>query len=171
MADTGTIATGERAEFLMSLARQRKLLRHTTRDLTDEQIAQRTCASELCLGGIIKHLSRMEQRWSTFILEGTKAMEINDESMANHAASFRMEEGETLASLLADYEQAARRTDEIVMDLPDLEGSHELPEAPWFPPKTRWTFRQVLLHILAETAQHSGHADVVREHLDGAKSM
>jgi uncharacterized damage-inducible protein DinB len=171
MAETGTSATGERTEFLGSLAKQRKLLRHTTRDLTDEQIAQRTCASELCLGGIIKHVTRMEHRWATFILEGTKAMEINEESMANHAASFQLEEGETLASLLDDYEEAARRTDEIVTGLPNLDDSHELPEAPWFPPKTRWTFRQVLLHILAETAQHSGHADVVREHLDGAKSM
>jgi uncharacterized damage-inducible protein DinB len=171
MAETGTSATGERAEFLGSIARQRKLLRHTTRDLTDEQIAQRACASELCLGGIIKHVTRMEHRWATFILEGTKAMEINEGSMADHAASFRMEEGDTLASLLGEYERAAHRTDEIVIALPNLDDSHELPEAPWFPPRTRWTFRQVLLHILAETAQHSGHADVVREQLDGAKTM
>jgi len=35
----------------------------------------------------------------------------------------------------------------------------------------RWSARRVLLHIIAETAQHAGHADIIRESLDGAKSM
>jgi hypothetical protein len=79
--------------------------------------------------------------------------------------------GETVTGLLKRYEQVARRTDEIVAALPDLEHSSPLPEAPWFQPGARWTTRRVLLHILAETAQHSGHADILRESLDGAKSM
>ena len=43
--------------------------------------------------------------------------------------------------------------------------------APWFPPGARWSARRVLLHIIAETAQHAGHADIIRESLDGAKTM
>jgi hypothetical protein len=43
--------------------------------------------------------------------------------------------------------------------------------APWFTPGEQWTARRVLLHIIAETAQHAGHADIIREALDGAKSM
>ena len=46
-----------------------------------------------------------------------------------------------------------------------------LPEAPWFTPGESWSARRVLLHIIAETAQHAGHADIIRESLDGAKSM
>jgi hypothetical protein len=82
-----------------------------------------------------------------------------------------MLEGETLAGLLERYEEVARRTTEIVNALPDLDVSHPLPEAPWFEPGSRWTARRVLLHLLAETAQHAGHADITRESLDGARTM
>ena len=70
-----------------------------------------------------------------------------------------------------DYAGVARRTDELVASLPDLDESRPLPKAPWFPAGERWSARRVLLHVAAETAQHAGHADIVREALDGAKSM
>jgi len=79
--------------------------------------------------------------------------------------------GQTLQALLADYDAVARDTDELVRTLPDLDASHPLPEAPWFPPGARWSARRVLLHLVAETSQHAGHADIIREAIDGAKSM
>jgi hypothetical protein len=78
--------------------------------------------------------------------------------------------GETLAGVLADYERVAARTDELVATV-DLDAAHPLPEAPWFEPGARWSARRVLLHVIAETAQHAGHADIIRETIDGAKSM
>jgi hypothetical protein len=81
-----------------------------------------------------------------------------------------MLEGETLAGLLAQYEEVAFRTDESVATIP-LDLSHPLPEAPWFPPNSRRSARRVFLHIIAETAQHAGHADILRETLDGQKTM
>ena len=79
--------------------------------------------------------------------------------------------GETVVALLQHYEEVARQTDELVATLPDLDASHPLPAAPWFEPGARWSARRVLLHVIAETAQHAGHADIIRESLDGAKSM
>jgi hypothetical protein len=73
--------------------------------------------------------------------------------------------------VLAGYDAVAQRTDEIVRALPDLDASHELPPAPWFPPGKRYSARRVLLHIIAETSQHAGHADILRESLDGQKTM
>jgi hypothetical protein len=73
--------------------------------------------------------------------------------------------------LFASYEEVAARTDALVRTLPDLDADQPLPEAPWFEPGARWSARRVLLHIVAETAQHAGHADILRESLDGAKSM
>ena len=97
--------------------------------------------------------------------------EMTEADFAERAAQFRMLPGETLAGVLAGYEEAARRTDELVARLPDLDVSHPLPEAPWNEPGARWSARRVLLHMIGETAQHAGHADIIRESLDGAKSM
>ena len=66
---------------------------------------------------------------------------------------------------------AANRTDALVGTLPSLDDGHPLPEAPWFEPGARWSARRALLHIVAETAQHAGHADIVRESIDGQKTM
>ncbi|MGH3929080.1 MAG: DUF664 domain-containing protein, partial [Pseudonocardiaceae bacterium] len=75
MARTEQIVTGERADLLETLGKHRYFLRHTTRDLTDEQAAQRTTVSELCLGGLIKHVTLTERQWINFILDGPSAMD------------------------------------------------------------------------------------------------
>jgi uncharacterized damage-inducible protein DinB len=159
--------TGERADLAQALAKQRYFLRHTSRDLTDEQAAQRTTVSELSVGGVIKHVTATERRWVNFVVEGPSAMgDWQDEgAVAAWLDAFRMLPGETLAGLLADYEKAARQTDELIATLPDLDSSQPLPQAPWFEQGARWSARRVLLHVLA------AHADIIREGLDGAKSM
>jgi hypothetical protein len=96
---------------------------------------------------------------------------MDPESCAAHAASFRMEDGETLAGLVGEYHEVARQTDELVRTLPSLDASHPLPNAPWFEPGASWSARRALVHVVAETAQHAGHADIIREALDGAKTM
>ena len=165
------MATGERADLLNALAKQRYFLRFTARDLTDEQAAQRTTASALCVGGAIKHVTQTERQWIQFIVDGLSAMAWDESDMGGYFDGFRMLEGETLAGLLADYDQVAQRTGDLVRSLPDLDASHPLPEAPWFEKGASWSARRVLLHVIAETAQHAGHADIIRESLDGAKSM
>jgi len=96
---------------------------------------------------------------------------MTEDDVARWADQFKLLPGETLDGALAGYEKVAQRTDDLVASLPDLNLSHPLPNAPWFPPGERRSARRVFLHIIAETAQHSGHADIIRESLDGAKSM
>ena len=79
--------------------------------------------------------------------------------------------GALFVGLLESYAEVARQTDDLVAQLPDLDASHPLPPAPWFEPGARWSARRVVLHVIAEIAQHAGHADIIRESLDGAKSM
>ena len=167
--------TGERGDLMRALDKHRAFLLQTARGLTDDQAAQRTTVSELCLGGIIKHVASVEKQWATFITAGPTVMgggNWHDES-AKRAwlDGFRMLPGETLADLIEQYQQVAAQTDELIAELPDLDATQPLPTAPWHEPGARWSARQVLLHILAETSQHAGHADIIRESLDGAKTM
>ena len=91
--------------------------------------------------------------------------------MAKYADGFRMVEGETLAGLLEEYAAVAAATDELVRTVPTSTTASRCPKAPWFEPGARWTARRAFIHIVAETTQHAGHADIIRESLDGQKSM
>lgn len=173
MSTASKALTGERADLAQTLVKQRQLLRFTTRELSDEQAARRTTVSELCLGGIIKHVTAVERQWAQFIVDGPSAMGNWQDAgaMQHYQDGFRMLDGETLAGLLADYDAAASRTDELIATLPDLDAAQPLPEAPWYEKGASWSARLVLLHLIAETSQHAGHADIIREALDGAKTM
>ncbi|MEV6037855.1 DUF664 domain-containing protein [Nonomuraea sp. NPDC052116] len=88
----------------------------------------------------------------------------------DHQNDFRMLPGETLAGILARYEQVAARSEEIVAVVPRPVGEHPMPKAPWNEPGAVRSVRRVLTHVIAETAQRAGHADILRETLDGQKS-
>jgi uncharacterized damage-inducible protein DinB len=167
---TTTMLSTERADLLETLRAHRAFLVQTVQGLTDEQAARRTTVSELSLGGLIKHVAATEAAWADFIVDGPAAVS-PPEDFSDYADQFRMGPGETLAGLLDRYREVAARTDELVASLPDLDASHPLPEAPWFAPGAVRSARRVLLHIIAETSQHAGHADILRESLDGAKTM
>ena len=172
MTETVTL-TAERADLLETLAAHRSFLIHTVQGLTDDQARERTTASELTLGGLIKHVADTEEKWAQFIVEGPAAMAAPSDPAGYEAWAngFRLLPDETLENVLSRYAEVAARTDELVRTLPDLDASHPLPEAPWFQPGGRRSARRVFLHIVAETAQHAGHADIIRESLDGQKTM
>ncbi|GAA4478916.1 DinB family protein [Rhodococcus olei] len=161
----------ERTDLASTLATHRGFLRHTAQGLTDEQATTRSTVSELTIAGLVKHLIHGERNWTRFIVEGTSAMRFDEEAIAQHLEHFRMREGETLDGLLAEYETVANETDELLRSLPSLDVAHPLPEAPWFEGSVSWSARRVFLHLIAETAQHAGHADIIREALDGQKTM
>jgi uncharacterized damage-inducible protein DinB len=171
----------ERADLVQSLRRHRDFLRFTVRDLTDEQARKRTTASELTLGGLLKHVAITERTWADFVVDGPApdpGIDWADLDWSNPPAEVvawaeghRMTDTETLAGLLGMYEEVALRTDALVESLPDLDAAQPLPTAPWFEAGASWSARRVFLHIIAETAQHAGHADIIRESLDGQKTM
>jgi hypothetical protein len=170
--ETTTVTTDERADLLETLGKHRGFLRYAVQGLTDEQARLRPTASELTLGGLIKHVTATERNWAAFAVGGPEAFPAFDESTyAQWAAEFVMGPDESLEGLLAAHAEVAGRTDELVRTLPSLDASHPLPPAPWFEQGARWSARRVFLHIIAETAQHAGHADILRETIDGQKTM
>jgi uncharacterized damage-inducible protein DinB len=162
------VVTGERADLIEALDRHRYFLRFAVRGLTHEQSLERSTVSQLCLAALIKHVAATEATWVRFIRGGAEAMSNDPEAWARE---WQIDPGETLEELLAAYEAVARDTDALVAALPDLDAAHPLPPAPWFAPGAAWSARRVLLHIIAETAQHAGHADIIREAIDGQKTM
>jgi uncharacterized damage-inducible protein DinB len=167
--------TGERADILDLLGKHRYFLRYTAQGLTDEQASTQSTVSALTVGGLIKHVTAVERRWAEFAQgrggeETPEEIEFTPEMIAQWESQFRLTEGETLADVLVEYEKVANATDELVGTL-DLDTRYELPAAPWQPPGVFWSVRRVFLHIAAETAQHAGHADIIRESIDGQKSM
>ncbi|HSO63620.1 MAG TPA: DinB family protein [Ornithinibacter sp.] len=162
---------GERADLLDALRTHRYLLLHTVDGLTDEQAALRTTVSELTLGGLVKHVAATESQWCDFIEHGPSAMEGDGEDAQERAAGFRMGPDDTLDALVEHFHQVADRTDALVESLPDLGTGHPLPPAPWFEPGATRSARRVFVHLVAEIAQHAGHADILRESIDGQKTM
>lgn len=102
-----------------------------------------------------------------FAQGGAEAME---REPLDWVGQFRVAPGETLSGLVERFHEVAEQTDKLIATL-DLNAAHPLPQAPWFEPGASWTVRRVLLHLIAETSQHAGHADILRESIDGAKTM
>lgn len=88
-----------------------------------------------------------------------------DES--NWHECFQLAGDETLESQLAYWEKVAAETEAFIRSVPSLDDTFPLPEAPWFPPEGRVSMRWLALHLIRETARHAGHADIIRESLDG----
>ncbi|GJF34116.1 hypothetical protein KNE206_68160 [Kitasatospora sp. NE20-6] len=159
--------TDERTALTAYLAHQRRALRVTAYGLTEEQARMAASPSELSIGGLIKHAARCEGFWTDLILQRGGTQRETDESDTDE---FQLAPDETLAEVLAAHAAAAERTDAVISSIPDLGQAVPVPQgAPWIPAEVKeWSIRWVLLHLIQETARHGGHADVIREGIDGA---
>jgi uncharacterized damage-inducible protein DinB len=157
----------EREALLGFLDRQRAALRNAAYGLTENQARLKPSASALTVAGLLKHAAAVERNW-----KGLVRQEHEGADYATHVASFQPDET-TLAELLADYERAAAETDEAILAAKDLNELIPVPaSAPRFPKVVEsLTLRWVLAHLIEETARHAGHADIVRESIDGAQAL
>lgn len=160
---------GERESLIAFLNHQRQAVRNATYGLTEDQARARSTASALTLGGLIKHLARTEQDWAARVAQGTAERSVESAgSFEEYMESFSLGPEESLTEVLRRYELAANTSDDIVGKCDDLGRRVYLPEAPWYPADC--TVRWVVVHLIEETARHAGHADILREALDGALS-
>ncbi|MEE3851699.1 DinB family protein [Gordonia sp. LSe1-13] len=159
---------GEKEDLLTLLADQRGLFKVTLRDVTEEQARQRTTVSELTLGGLVKHLATGEQGTLQELVERDDTAEFD---MAAAAHAYDLTDDETFAYWVEEYDRAAAALDDYVAKVDSLDELIPQMTAPWQPKREWWTIRKMLLHKLRETAHHSGHADIIREALDGQSTM
>ncbi len=149
------------------LDQQRQLVRLATWGLDDEAARMTPSASELSLGGIVKHLANVERSWRGLIEQTPRPS--SETSVEDYQAGFQLGADETLAGALASYAEAIAATDTAVRQR-SLDDEVPVPkDVPWFPQDVEaWSLRWVILHLIEETARHAGHADIVRESHDGA---
>jgi hypothetical protein len=149
--------------LLAYIQQQRDGLRNAAYGLTEEQIRVAPAASSLTIGGLIKHVTATERGWVADILQRPSSQDPE-----RYGDDFKVGPDDTLAGLLADLDRAAAETEAAVAGL-ELSHPVPVPDAPWFPKDVEaWTVRWVLLHLVEEIARHAGHADIIRESIDGA---
>ncbi|MEU4253985.1 DinB family protein [Amycolatopsis sp. NPDC026612] len=171
MAGNVRPVSDERDGLLSFLAQQRYVLKLAAYGLTDEQARLTSTKSTLTVGGLIKHVATVENSWLDTVLQVPQKP--FEESVAEYASAHRLSPDETVQDALARYDEVAARTAEVVAGIADLGQAVPVPKGvPWFPKDVEaWSVRWVLLHLIQETARHAGHADILREHIDGGTAM
>ncbi|MDX3850935.1 DinB family protein [Streptomyces sp. AK02-01A] len=154
----------ERGALLAFLEAERGGIRRALLGLSEERAASVPSASELSLSGLLKHASEVEQSWLARA-RGTDPETPRTEE--NWHESFRLVGEETVEEKLAYWDKVAGQTEMFILGRESLDETFELPDAPWFPPDERVSMRWLLLRLITEMSRHAGHADIIRESLDG----
>ncbi|MFE4860681.1 DinB family protein [Streptomyces sp. NPDC056670] len=154
----------ERGALINFVEAQRGGLRRALIGLTDEQAASRPSASELSLSGLLKHVAECELNWLRMAQQRPNEKQ-RDQSTWHE--SFVLVGDETVEGMLAFWAEVAAETEEFIHKVPSLDDTFPLPDAPWFPKEGRVSMRWLMMHLVEEIARHAGHADIIRESLDG----
>jgi Protein of unknown function (DUF664) len=165
--------TDERSALREYLAFHQSAFFAVAYGLTDEQARSRPTVSALSIGGLIKHATGMQSTWMTRVAAAPNAPPRDTRPFEEISRDFTdqhvMRPDETLADLLSGY-RAQNAASLHLVDCADLDAVVPVPhDIPWFPKNLEaWSVRWVILHVINELARHSGHADIIRESIDGA---
>jgi hypothetical protein len=152
----------ERSGLLAFLAAQREALRNAVKGLEEFQARRIPSASTMSLATLLFHVNRVERRWTELAILGRPLPELWP--MSDPAADFRLDPEVRLRDLLDAYARTAGETHRIVTGVLDLSQACADEES------SHLSVRWVMLHLIEETARHAGHADIIRESIDGASA-
>jgi uncharacterized damage-inducible protein DinB len=163
--DTGRRAAvaDERTTLETFLDYYRNAVKNKVRDLSDADAQRRLVPSATTLAGIIKHLHRVEASWFQYRLAQLPAEQIPALRWIRDGAEgdFELEPGETVERLIAGYDQQCDQSRQTAAEFPL---DHVVPHDHLGEVSLRWIY----VHMIEETARHAGHADILREQIDGA---
>jgi uncharacterized damage-inducible protein DinB len=160
------LVAGEMALLTQFLDYQRAVVARKAEGLTQEQLGQRLGPSTLTLGGLVKHMALVESSWFRERLLGEDPIEpwAGVDWDATPDWEFDTAGDDDPAELLEMYEAACERSREAVAQVGDLDALMAKPNRRG----EQMTLRWILIHMIEETARHAGHADLLRESIDGA---
>lgn len=171
MAMHAPMTTNENDMLTGYVEQQLLAVRGAAYGLTDEQLWMTPTASALSVGALVKHVARCTQGWLDRIEAAPKAPSrgSDDEAAEEYGADFRRADADTGESLRAELSAALDRAQRL-LPIVDLGAAVPVPSgAPWWPADLdAWDVRWAVLHLIEEVAHHAGHADIIRESLDGA---
>ena len=153
---------GERAVLETFLDLYRDAIVRKLRGLSDDDARRRLVGSATTLGGIVKHLHWVELEWFQRVLARRPAEDLPPVPGADvdPNAGFRLGPGDTVERLLAEYEQACAWSRATA-------ATFALDDAAPHPRMGEVSLRWIYVHMIEETARHAGHADILREQIDG----
>jgi uncharacterized damage-inducible protein DinB len=160
-----TTAT-EREALCGFLDLQRAALIRKVQGAGDADARQAPTASSLSLLGLLKHCTLWERRWFQNIVAGHSfpgefpELEVPEDEMG--AEDFRVDERDTAEHWVASFNRQASISRQITAE-------RDLDTPCAWPPLAHRNLRWVLLHMIEETARHAGHADIIRETIDGSQ--
>lgn len=153
-----TITTGAERHLLEGmLDRNRAELINTARGLTEEEARRRLVASPTTPIGLLKHAAVAERIWFHYVLTSIPKSEWGDGTTAGDT-SFIVDDNETLADVIDEFERVSERSREIAadFDLDDIKKHPDLGDV---------NLRFVYLLIIEDFARHAGHGDIFREQI------
>jgi uncharacterized damage-inducible protein DinB len=144
---------------------QRETVLLKTDGLSREQLAQRLPSSSLTLAGLLNHLALVEDSWfrKRFRALPDDPLWADVDWDADPDYEFRTALDLAPEELRERYRQACDRSREVVAQASGLDQLSAVPRRSGAHFDLRW----VLLHLIEETARHAGHADLLREAIDG----
>jgi uncharacterized damage-inducible protein DinB len=160
-------AVGERATLVEYLRKYRLTLEMKCADLTPEQLARRSVPpSNMSLLGLVRHLADGERYWFREVLAGQDVGSVFWSELDRDAAfNEALPDPEVVAEAWAAWRAEVDFAERFVAEAPnlDISGWHD------YGPRGREavTLRSVLVHQIEEYARHCGHADLLRERVDG----
>lgn len=163
----------ERAGLKEYVAAQQYAFKAIAFGLTDEQARSAPSVSSLSIGGLIKHVTLCQAGWMERVASAPELTVSDTRPMAEQAADygdeFVMGPGETLADILAAFDEQNAETIRLIEES-DLAAAVPVPPGvPWFPKDIgAWSVRWVIFHMIEELARHAGQGDIIRESIDGA---
>ena len=158
----------EREALLGYLEQQLSGLRATAHGLTDTQARATPTRSALSIGALLKHTASICEATADFVNDTTDP---DKDRLSDYYENLTMAASETLDAVLARFDAGVAAYLGAVATL-DPDAPLEEAAAPWYgrnePTPSNVRFR--LLHHVEEFARHAGHADIIREQIDGANS-
>lgn len=158
---------GERDALAQYLDYQRATILLKAEGLDKEQLAQKIPTSALTLAGILYHLALVEESWTEVHFAGLPDREPWKDVDWDADPDWEFRTATTLDpdEVRQRYRDACERSRAVAADADSLdqESVHTFGED-----QQHFTLRWVLLHLIEETARHAGHADLLREAIDGS---